>query len=238
MDNSILRAHGADENLSAWKATGRARRRSPGSFAVMGPLLQRPMHFFREIREGIDLPEKIAALFVSSSVFLTLYGAVLGSGHTLLSLNLAIAVPFLFLTCIVICMPVMYLFDVLTGSQRSLAQLIAVLFSSLGASSTVFFSFTPLILAFSLAGTLLHFFWLNLGVLALATLVGLVYVIQGNVQTAIVDTSHGLSKLNRWLHLFWAPLFLVALGQMTWKLVLSYQENGGPLMMLIWLLMG
>lgn len=236
MDNSVLKTR-VDESPVAWQGKSRARRRSPGSFAVMGPLLQRPMHFFREIREGIDLPEKITALFVSSSVFLLLYGAAVGSGHALLSLNLAIAAPILFLCCIAICLPVMYLFDVLTGSQRSLAQLIAIMFTSLGASSAVFFSFTPIILAFGLVGSLNNFFLLNLGVLALATWVGLVYVVQAHVQTAIVDTSHSLSKLNRWLHLLWVPLFLVTMAQMAWKLMLSYQANGGPLMMLIrWLL--
>ncbi|MFL7794084.1 MAG: hypothetical protein AB8I69_18225, partial [Anaerolineae bacterium] len=97
------------------------RHRLTDGFAIIGPVLQQPRQFFGEIREVVHLSRKILALSLTSATFLTIYGAMLGSGHPLLSLNVAIAVPFLFLGSLATCIPVIYLFDVLTGSQRSLA---------------------------------------------------------------------------------------------------------------------
>lgn len=203
------------------------------SFAIIGPVLQQPRRFFSEIREGAYLSRKIWALSVTSTVFLTIYGAMLGSGHPLLSLNVAIAVPFLFLSGLATCIPVIYLFDVLTGSQRSLAQIVAVLLSSLCATATVFFSFAPMMIVFSLTATIPQFFGLNLCIIAMGAFVGLLYMVHGAIQTAIVDTSHHLSKVNQRLHFLWVPLFLVVIAQMAWGLLSFYQETGGFLSFLI-----
>ncbi len=241
MGNSIINidalkmVRGQNENLVRQR---KSWRRLANSFGIIGPILQQPGLFFKEIREEIDLGEKIGSLFISSMVFLSIYGATLGSGHSLLSFNLAIAAPAFFLGSLAACIPVIYLLDVLTGSQRSLAQIATVLLASVGTASTVFLSFTPIMLVFSLTATLENFFWLNLGILALATAVGLLYVLQGTVQTAMVDPGHSLHKINRWLHLLWMPLYLVVMAQTAWKLVLSFQETGGPLMWLIRQLMG
>ena len=133
---------GFGDSRPGGRGKSRRWRRLTDGFGIMGLVLQQPRLFMREIREGVRLAEKIWMLALSSTVFLAVYGATLGSGHPLLSLNVMIAVPFLFLSSLVTCIPVMYLFDVLTGSQRSLAQMVAVLLTSLGAASTVFFSST------------------------------------------------------------------------------------------------
>ncbi|MFC1976387.1 hypothetical protein ACFLXQ_08305 [Chloroflexota bacterium] len=203
------------------------------NFAIVGAILQQPAQFFDEIRDGINLSEKIWALFVSSTVFLAFYGAVLGSGHPLLSLNAAISVPLLFLGSLITCVPVMYLLDVLSGSQRSLSQMVAILLTPTCAASTVLFSFAPIMVVFKLTGTLPQFLWLNIGILAMATLVGLIYVTQGLIQTAIVDTSHALSKINRRLHFLWMLLFLMVISQMAWGLLNFFQKTGGPLVELL-----
>lgn len=228
MENSITQT--TLEGLES-KSTG--RRRLTDTFAIIGSVLQQPRRFFGEIRAGVDLPWKIWALSATSAVFLTIYGAMLGSGHPLLSLNVAVAVPFLFLGSLVTCIPVMYLFDVLTGSQRSLAQLTAVLLTSFCATATVFFSFAPMMVVFSLTATIAQFFGLNLCILAIATFVGLLYMVQGAIQTATVDPDHHLSKVNQLLHFLWAPLFLTVIVQMAWGLLAFYQKTGGFLSLLI-----
>jgi hypothetical protein len=209
------------------------QHRSTDTFAIIGPVLQQPKQFFGEIRAGAHLSRKIWALSVMSTVFLAIYGAMLGSGHPLLSLNVAIAVPFLFMGSLATCIPVIYLFDMLTGSQRSLAQMVAVLLTSFCATATVFFSFAPMMVVFSLTATLPHFFWLNLCILAMGTFVGLLYMIQGAIQTTIVDPNHHLSKANRHLHFLWVPLFLVVTVQMGWGLLSFYQKTGGFLGLLM-----
>jgi hypothetical protein len=212
---------------------GKGWRRLSDDFAIIGPMLQQPRQFFMEIRDGIGLVEKIRALLVTSTVFLAIYGAMLGSGYILLSLNVAIAVPFLFLGSLATCIPVMYLLDVLTGSQRSLVQIVAVLLTSLTAAATVFFSFAPIMVVFNLTGTLVQFFWLNVGILAMAMLVGLKYMVQGIIQTAVVDAGHAWSKINRQLHFMWMLLFLMVSIQIGWGLLSFYQRTGGFLMLLI-----
>jgi hypothetical protein len=197
------------------------------NFAIMGAVLQQPAQFFIEIRNEVNLSQKIWTLLASSLMFLAIYGAVLGTGHPFLSLGAAIAIPFLFLGSLATCIPVMYLLDVLTGSQRSLSQMVAILLTSVSAAATVFFSFAPIMVVFRLTGTLLQFFGVNLGILALATLVGLIYVTQGLIQTAMVDTSHNLSRVNRRLHFLWMLLFLMVMSQMAWSMLSFFQATGG-----------
>ncbi|MEM7033772.1 MAG: hypothetical protein AAF629_29780 [Chloroflexota bacterium] len=197
------------------------------SFMIVGVFLQHPRQYFLEIKHGIQLTEKIWSLLISSLVFLASYGAVLGSGHPLLSLNSAIGVPVLFLGSLATCIPVMYLLDVLTGSQRSLGQTLAVLFTSMNAASTVFFSFAPIMILFRLTGSLMQYFWLNLGILAVASLVGLIYVVQGLIQTAITNDQHPLYAINRRLHILWMFLFFMVIAQMSWALITFFQNVGG-----------
>ena len=221
-------SRGLDESLPFPKS-GNSARLSSGinSFMVVGAFLQQPALFFSEIRDGINLPQKIWMLLVSSTIFLAVYGAVLGVGHPYLSFDLAITMPFLFLASLATCIPVMYLLDVLSGSQRSLSQMVAVLLTSISAAGTVFFSFAPIMVVFRITGTIPQYFSLNLGILAMATLIGLIYVTQGLIQTAIVDASHNLSGVNRRLHFLWMLLFLMVISQLGWSLLSFYQRTGG-----------
>ncbi len=233
MESNIEKTFEMDTSLTGQRRKQKSRRKFTDSFAIIGPVLQRPKQFFAEIHQGINLAEKVWALSISSIVFLAIYGAAIGSGHLLLSLNVAIAMPFLFLSSMATCLPVMYLLDVLTGSRRSVTQLIAALVTALCAAATVFFSFAPLLVTFYLTGTLIRFFWLNLIVIVIAMLVGLIYMVMGIIQTASVDTNHPLSESNRYLHFLWLPLFLIVTAQIcTWMLDF-HQTEGGFLMVLI-----
>lgn len=204
------------------------------NFMILGDILQQPTQFFNEIREGVSLSQKTGSLFGISTIFLLVYGAVLGSGHPLLSLNAAIAVPLLLIGSLLTCVPVMYLFDVLSGSQRSLGQMMAVLLTSMGMASTVFVSFAPIMILFRLAGNLKQEFWLNIGIIAIATLVGLIYVTEGLIKTAKVDMSRGLSKINQHLHFVWMLLYLMVVSQMAWGLLQFFLNGRGGLFGLIY----
>ncbi len=217
-----------DENLPLREGrVSKGLRGLTDNFAIVGTILQQPAQFFKEIHDGLNLSEKIWALLTSSIIFLAVYGAVLGVGHPVLSLNAAVGIPFLFLGSLAICVPVMYLLDVLSGSQRSLSQMVAVLLTSTGAAATVFISFAPIMVMFRLTGTIPQYFWLNLGILAMATLIGLIYMTQGLIQTAIVDTSHTLSRINQRLHFLWMLLFLMVVSQMAWGLLSFFQTTSG-----------
>ena len=91
--------------------------------AIIETILRDRRRFFTDIREGIGLPEKMRAMLISSIAFLMLYGAVLGSTHSLRqTLSAAVKLPVLFLMTLVICLPTLYFFNVLFGSKQSLSQ--------------------------------------------------------------------------------------------------------------------
>ena len=63
-------------------------------FAVVETILRDRHGFFAEIRQEIGVREKTRAMFVSSTAFLAVYGAVLGSTHSLLqAISSAIKLP-------------------------------------------------------------------------------------------------------------------------------------------------
>ncbi len=194
---------------------------------IIGSILQHPTQFFQEIQQRVKLSQKIVSLFVTSLLFLTIYGGVLGVGHPRLSFGAAVAVPFLFIGSLVTCLPVMYLLDVLTGSQRSFGQTVTVILTSTCVAATVFFSFSPIMMVFRLTGTIVQFFFLNLGIMALAALVGLIFVAQGLIQTAIVDPNHNLSGVNRGLHFLWMLVYLMVIVQLGQGMLAFFEETGG-----------
>ncbi len=59
MESNIGKTFEMDKSLPGQKSKGKGQRRFTDSFAIIGPVLQQPKRFFREIREGIHLPEKI-----------------------------------------------------------------------------------------------------------------------------------------------------------------------------------
>ena len=91
--------------------------------AVIETILRNRNHFFIEIRDGVGLKEKMKAMLISSILFLALYGAVLGSTHSLWqTLSSAVKLPIVFLATLVVCSPTLYFFNVLFGSNQSLTQ--------------------------------------------------------------------------------------------------------------------
>src|SRR5262249_13208027 len=53
------------------------------SLTIIESILRDRQAFFAEIRQGQDLKEKMRAMLISSIAFLALYGAVMGSTHSL-----------------------------------------------------------------------------------------------------------------------------------------------------------
>ena len=232
MENTITEAPlKLDHNLES-----KGHRKLTDVFGIVGPILQHSSQFFDEVRAGVQLGWKLWALSVTSITFLTTYGAVLGSGFPLLSVNVAVGIPALFLGSLLTCVPAVYLLDVLTGSRRSLAQMVIVLLTALCAAATVFFCFAPIMVVFRLTGPLTRYFLLNVGILGLATAVGLVFMVQGLMRTSIVDSRNDLSRINGRLQLAWMLLFLLVSVQVAQWMLDFYQRTGGFVMMLIRLL--
>ena len=50
---------------------------------VIESILRNRMHFFTEIRDGVELSQKLRSMLISSLIFLALYGAIMGSSHSI-----------------------------------------------------------------------------------------------------------------------------------------------------------
>lgn len=195
-------------------------------FAIVGTVLQRPGQFFDEIRDGVDLPVKILALLISTITFLTIYGAILGSGHVLQAISSAIKLPIIFLGGLIACVPTLYIFDVLLGSKRSLSQTIAILLTSVTVIAVLLFGFAPITVVFRLTTNGFQFFkLLNVGFLIVAILTGLVYLERGLRQTSTSSSSHIWREL---LYAFWVIVFILVISQMAWGLRPFFHYPGTP----------
>jgi len=187
-------------------------------FAVIETILRNRHHFFAEIRDGVGLKDKMRAMLVSSAIFLALYGAVLGSTHSLWqALSSAAKLPVLFLATLVVCSPTLYFFNVLFGSNQSLTQNIALILTAISVTAVLLLSFTPILLFFLLTTSGYQFFkLLNVAICAASGWMGVLFLSQG---MAIVSAAgkEGASGRRNVVRL-WIVLYGFVGSQMAWTL--------------------
>jgi len=149
--------------------------------AVIENILRNRHHFFIEIRDGIGLQEKIRAMLISCIAFLALYGAVMGSTHSLWqTLSSAVKLPLLFLATLIVCTPTLYFFNVLFGSNQSMTQNVAVIITAITVTAVILLSFAPITMFFLLTTSHYQFFkLLNVAIFAIAGIAGVVFLSQG-----------------------------------------------------------
>ncbi len=100
--------------------------------AIIETILRNRQRFFADIRDSTDLSAKMRAMFVSSVVFLALYGSILGSTHSVLqALSSAVKLPLLFLATLVVTTPTLYFFNILAGSDQNLRQNLALVLTAI-----------------------------------------------------------------------------------------------------------
>lgn len=118
-------------------------------FSILISLLGDRSLFLEEIRAGIRLERKNTALFICSSLFFAIYGAIIGSFHSWeQALSSAVKLPALYLITLIICFPTLYFFNILFGSKRTFGQHFAMLLTAIAVISVLLFSFAPITLFF------------------------------------------------------------------------------------------
>jgi len=187
--------------------------------AVIETILRNRLFFFHEIRDGIGLREKMRAMFVSSLIFFALYGAVMGSTHSILQvLSSAVKLPLLFLLTMLVCAPTLYFFNLIFGSDQNLSQNIALGLSAVTVTSVVALSFAPIVLFFLLTTSQYQFFkLLNVMVFAIAGIVGVRFLIQGMNHVSAGAGTQG-QKARRNLVRLWIVIYAFVGSQMAWTL--------------------
>ena len=186
--------------------------------AIIETILRDRRRFFTDIREGIGLPEKMRAMLISSIAFLMLYGAVLGSTHSLRqTLSSAVKLPVLFLMTLVICLPTLYFFNVLFGSKQSLSQNFCLILTAITVTGVLLLSFAPIVLFFVLATSHYQFFkLLNVAVFAITGGIGMTFLNQG-MRVVSAGGKEG-ARARGCVMQFWIVIYAFVGSQMAWTL--------------------
>lgn len=173
--------HSTSGELQGPRALAERRGWAVGGLTIVETILRDRQRVFAEIRAGQGLGEKMRAMVISSVVFLALYGAVMGSTHSLWqALSSALKLPLLFLATLAICAPTLYFFNLIFGSDQSLSQSVALMLTAITVTAVVLLSFAPIVLFFLLTSSHYQFFkLLNVGVSAVAGVVGVLFLAQG-----------------------------------------------------------
>jgi hypothetical protein len=186
--------------------------------AIIETILRNRRHFFTEIREGVELGPKMRAMLVSSIAFFALFGAVMGSTHSLWqALSSAVKLPVLFLATLVVCSPTLYFFNLIFGSNQSLAQNFVLILTALTVTAVLLLSFSPIVLFFLLTTNHYQFFkLLNVGVFTIAGVVGVVFLSQG--MRIVSDSSQEGAEARQNVVRLWILIYAFVGSQMAWTL--------------------
>jgi hypothetical protein len=179
----------------------------PNLMAAIEAVLRQPRRIFYHLRQS-GAGRLIGALFVLSLLSSLIYGAVIGSfsmGEQLFLAPLKVATG-LFLSA-VICLPSLYIFACLSGSQARLIEIVGLLAGLLTLSMVLLIGFAPVAWLFSQStqsvcwmGSLHLLFWF------IATCFGLKFLYDGFGHSR-PSSSAGLNT--------WMFIFILVVLQMT-----------------------
>ena len=188
------------------------------NLTIIETILRGRGRFFVEIRDGVDLGRKIRAMLVSGFAFFALYGAVMGSTHSLWQvLSSAVKLPLLFLATLIVCSPTLYFFNLIFGSNQSLSQNLCLILTAITVTSVLLLGFAPIVLFFLLTTSHYQFFkLLNVGVFAIAGIVGVRFLGQG-MRVVSLSGSEGARARRNVLRL-WILIYAFVGSQMAWTL--------------------
>jgi hypothetical protein len=148
---------------------------------VIERILRDKQGIWQQIVEDRELPRLTGQMLVSSVVALAVYGAVLGSFHSvLMALTSAVKLPLLFMVTLAICLPTLYLFNLVFGARLSIRQSLSLVMVALTVTAMLALAFAPISLFFLITAPDYAFFkLLNVAILGLSALVGLRFLTGG-----------------------------------------------------------
>ena len=184
---------------------------------VIEQILRNRRHFFEEVRDGFDLRAKVRAMLVSSVLFLAVYGAVLGSTHSPAQVvSSAAKLPVLFLVTLFVCVPTLYFFNVMFGSDQTVSQNVALILTAITVTAVLLVSFAPVSLFFLLTTSQYQFFkLLNVAVFAISGVMGILFLGQG---MRLMRGSEAGARERRWVLRLWMFLYAFVGSQLAWTI--------------------
>ncbi|MFN6534816.1 MAG: actin-binding WH2 domain-containing protein [Nostoc sp. EkiNYC01] len=187
-------------------------------FAVLIGFLRDRQGFLEEVRQGTRLPNKIISLLVCSSLFIAIYGGIIGAYHSWMqALSSAVKLPALYLMTLLICIPTLYFANVIFGSKRTFGQHLALVLTAVSVTSVLLFSFAPITLFFLLTTNNYQFLiLLNVLIFALTGFIGISSLYQA--ANLVLEQDNEGSNTRQKILQFWLFLYAFVGSQLGWTL--------------------
>ncbi|GAB3864936.1 hypothetical protein [Dactylosporangium cerinum] len=154
----------------------------PGSgLLIIERILRDRDSIWRQIGEERDLGKLTLQMLASSVLALACYGAVLGASHSPAQAGLsALKLPLLFLMTLAICLPTLYLFNLVFGARLQVRQALALVMVTITVTAVLSLAFAPISLFFLLTAFSYSFYKiLNVAILTMTAFVGLKFLTSG-----------------------------------------------------------
>ncbi|MBE9004859.1 actin-binding WH2 domain-containing protein [Fortiea sp. LEGE XX443] len=176
-------------------------------FAVLIGLLRDRQGFLEDVRQGVRLPSKIISLLVCSSIFIAIYGGIIGSSHSWMqAVSSAVKLPALYLITLLICLPTLFFSNIIFGSKRTFGQHFVLVLTAVAVTSVLLFSFAPITLFFLLTTNNYQFILvLNVLIFAITGFIGVSALYQAANFVIEQDDEGGKTRkriLQSWLFLY------------------------------------
>ncbi|MDR7273960.1 hypothetical protein [Catenuloplanes atrovinosus] len=154
---------------------------SPGGLLIIERLLRDRDGVWRQIIDERDLGAISLQMLASSSLSFALYGVVLGASHSWVqAISSFVKLPLLFLATLAICLPTLYLFNLVFGARLSVMQAVTLIMVPITVTAVLTLAFAPISLFFLITSNSYSFFkLLNVAILVLTAVVGLRFLTAG-----------------------------------------------------------
>jgi hypothetical protein len=136
---------------------------------------------WRQVVEERGLGRMTMSLLLTSLLSLSAYGAVLGASNSALqAASSAVKLPLLFLATLLICLPTLYLFNLIFGARLGIMQAVVLIMVCITVIAVLALAFAPISLFFLVTADDYEFFkLLNVAILVLSAFVGLTFLTAG-----------------------------------------------------------
>jgi len=186
-------------------------------FTMSEWIMRDRLSFFEEVRTHRDLGAKLRSMVLSSLFYLALFGVVLGMSHSWQqALMSAIKLPMLFLVTLLICLPTLYFFNLLYGSQLTFQQTTALMMAAVTITGALSLAFASIALFFwlTIGEQYTILILLNVGILGISSWWGLSFLRQGmhHVQRHAMEVRQGR------ILMMWLVIYAFVGTQMAWAL--------------------
>lgn len=156
-------------------------RSSANGLLVIERILRDREGIWEQIIEERDLRGLAGQMLASSAASLAVYGVVLGASNGFAqALSSLVKLPLLFLATLAICLPTLYLFNLVFGARLSMMQAVTLILVAITVTSVLTLAFAPISLFFLISAHSYAFFkLLNVCILVLTAVVGLRFLVVG-----------------------------------------------------------